>query len=206
VVVVRSAGEMFLGLFPVVSPFVSVPTFVALTADSERERRLREARQTALIVGALLAVFLVVGEPLLHHLGISLAAIEIAGGILVGYTGFVMVLEPAPPPPDPNEPHESIAFVPMTMPLLAGPGAIGMVMSIESTSSRFLSAIGDLVGVVAMALAIYVILVASEPLLRFLGRSGIDALNRLSGLFALAIGVELVILGILHHPHLHHPG
>jgi small neutral amino acid transporter SnatA (MarC family) len=79
-------------------------------------------------------------------------------------------------------------------------------MSVESTSSRFLSAIGDFVGVVAMALVVYVILVASEQLMRFPGRSGIDVLNRLSGLFALAIGVELVILGILHHPHLHHPG
>jgi multiple antibiotic resistance protein len=192
------AGEGFLALFPVVEPFNGAATFLALTARHSHEERRREARLTVITVASILLVFLLVGEPLLHYLGISLESLQIAGGIVVGYTGFKMVTESTEP--HPASAQGSVAFAPMAIPLLAGPGALSVLLGLDAWDSGASRFPGLALGVVAIVVVLYLFFTFGGRLIRFLGEGGLDALNRVLGLFVLAIGVELIVHGIVNHP------
>jgi multiple antibiotic resistance protein len=85
------------------------------------------------------------------------------------------------------------------MPLLAGPGALGIVMGLEARETDFLVIPGFVLGIIAIAAVTYLCLGLSGELTRLLGRAGVDAFTRIMGLLVLAIGVELIVHGIVNH-------
>jgi multiple antibiotic resistance protein len=206
-----AAGESFAALFPVVDPVGNAPTFAVLTGGLPAQARRREARNSAVVMAVILLVFLALGEPLLRFFGISLEGLQIAAGIVIAVCGFQMVMSiglPDPSDVDPGE-GESVAFAPMAIPLLAGPGAMGIVMGLEARESAFLVIPGFAIGIVALAALTYGCLRVGDRLGRLLGRAGLDAVVRIMGLLVLAIGVELIIHGIVEHgaiAPLHSPG
>src|SRR5205085_1089356 len=118
-----AAGETIGVLFPIVDPLGNLPTFLALTARQRAETR-RTVIRTVVVAGAVLLIaFAAVGEPVLNYFGISREGLQIAGGIIVAFTGFQMItgteqkLEAAAE-------GTSIALSPLVVPLLAGPGAM----------------------------------------------------------------------------------
>src|SRR6266511_6146832 len=190
--VVRSNGEMFGALFPIVSPVAALPVFLSLTARRSQSERLLIALKSALIVFAIFVVFLFAGEPLLHHFGISLEGLQIAGGIIVGLTGLRMVTADVAEPEE-TERSGDIAFSPLATPLLAGPGALGVLMGLEARRTSDVPLPGFVIGILLIALSIWVCFALGGQLARLLGPAGIDALNRLFGLLVMAIGVEMVV-------------
>jgi multiple antibiotic resistance protein len=196
-----AAGESFAALFPIVDPIGNASTFAALTKGLPPEARRSEARRSAATMAVILLVFLFTGEPVLRFFGISLEALQIAAGLVIGTYGFQMVMSIGlPDPTAANDPEQgSIAFSPMAMPLLAGPGAMGIVMGLESRDSGSLVIPGFALGIVALSALTYVCLRLGASLTRLLGRAGVEALVRTMGLLVLAIGVELVVHGIVEH-------
>jgi multiple antibiotic resistance protein len=195
------AGETVAALFPVLNPVGNVPTFIALTGNLTPAERGREASKTAIAVGAILVVFTVIGDPLLHALGISLEALQIAGGIVVGYAGFAMTTATYIPPVAVGADSERIpvAFSPMAIPILAGPGSLGVLMGLEGRTASAAAFSGVLIGAVAMALVVYVCLAFGRVLAGWLRPAATDAINRVFGLIVLSIGVEMVVHGITSH-------
>jgi multiple antibiotic resistance protein len=192
----KSVGEMFGALFPVVNPLAVVPVFLAMTANRPLSERMRIALKSSLYVFAILLVFLFAGEPLLHHFGISLEALQIAGGIVVGLAGLRMVLEEVRVE---GEHTGDVSFSPLAMPLLAGPGALGVLMGLESRRTSDVPSPGFVVGIVLIAVAVYLCLALGGHLVRFIGAAGVDAVRRIFGLLVMAIGVEMVVHGINEH-------
>jgi multiple antibiotic resistance protein len=200
--VALATAEAMAALFPVVDPIGNAPTFAALTTRFGPDARRREALNSALVMAAILLAFLAMGEPLLHFFGISLEALQVAGGLVIGACGFQMVMAIAPPEPTTEQEEadrERIAFSPMGIPLLAGPGAMGIVMGLQARESDFLAIPGFALGIIAISAVTYVCLRLSGQLTRFLGRAGIDAITRIMGLLVLAIGIELILHGIVEH-------
>jgi multiple antibiotic resistance protein len=192
-------GETFGVLFPIVDPIGNAATFLALTADYEEERRRRLINRVVLFVIVALSVFALVGEPLLHVFGISLEALQIAGGIIVGYTGFRMItatgefIEQAVT-------TEDIAFTPLAIPLLAGPGAMAALLALDSREADLALALpGMIAGIVAVGVCIFVAFRFGDLIAERLGPAGAVALSIVMGLIVLAIGVELVVHGIVEH-------
>jgi len=191
---------MFGALFPVVSPIAVLPVFLALTARHPASERMKIAFKSALIVFAILVVFLFAGEPLLHHFGISLEGLQITGGIIVGITGLQMVLQDVPEPEDvETERSGDISFSPLAMPLLAGPGALGVLMGLEARRTSEVPRWGFVLGIALVALTVYVCFALGGQLVRWIGNAGVDALNRVFGLLVMAVGVEMVVHGIATH-------
>jgi multiple antibiotic resistance protein len=203
---IDSVGEMYGELFPIVSPLSVIPIFIALTAGRPMPDRMRLALKSAFFVFVILFVFLFVGEPLLHHFGISIEALQIAGGIIVGLTGLRMVLADVPDPADMDERHATrdSSFSPLAMPLLAGPGALGALMAIEARRKSDAALPGFIVGIVLIAVTVYVCLALSTQIARVIGAAGVDAVNRIFGLLVMAIGVEMVVHGINQHEAFRH--
>jgi multiple antibiotic resistance protein len=189
----------YVALFPVVNPFGNVPIFYSLTAGADRAERRRALLKTAAYVTVILTVFLIAGQSLLHFFGIDLPVLRIAGGLVVGHAAWRMVsshtdLDPATHSPAPAA--ADVAFSPMAMPMLAGPGAIGVVIGLTARHGNWLSYPGYVLAILAIGATCYVVLRVGGPISQRVGRSGMDALNRVFGFFTLAIAVEFVVKGI----------
>ncbi len=193
----KSIGEMFGALFPVVNPIAAVPVFLVLTANRPASERTGIALRSSLYTFGILLVFLLAGEPLLHHFGISLEALQIAGGIIVGLSGLQMVMSQVQVSGE--ERAGDISFSPLAMPLLAGPGALGVEMGLEGRRGSDAPSPGFVIAIVLVALAVLACLMLAGQLIRFIGDAGIDALRRVFGLLVMAIGVEMVVHGINEH-------
>ena len=193
------AAGTFLALFPIANPVGAIPIFYSLTASDSPSYRQQQARQTAINVIAVLAVFLVAGGLILKFFGISLGVLRIAGGLLVAHTAWEMVA--ARPRLSASEHAEGvdkddISFTPMAVPMISGPGAIGVVIGQSTHIIQWLDYVGSLIGIAAIGILLYLFLVLGEPLIKLLGRNGIGALNRVLGFFILAIAVQLIANGV----------
>jgi multiple antibiotic resistance protein len=196
-------------LFPVVDPIGSVPIFLVLTAGVPKPLRDRYPLLIARNVIILLIVSLLVGGSVLRFFGVSLEVVRIAGGMVVFHAAWhAMNSDPKLSDVDSEAAaqragaHKDISFMPMTIPLLAGPGSIAVTLGLAAQAGRALST-PTFVNLLATALAIALIgvmiflaLRSSSLLLKLLGASGIQALSRLMGLFVMAIGVQLILNGI----------
>ena len=97
----------------------------------------------------------------------------------------------------------AIAFTPLAVPMLSGPGSIAVVIGMsaevaarEIGGDRILGYCSVGLGIILTALICWLVLRASGTVLRFFGTSGIDALTRIMGFFLICIGVEFVAGGI----------
>ncbi|HIP80053.1 MAG TPA: MarC family NAAT transporter [Kiloniellaceae bacterium] len=198
---------VFLGLLPVTNPFSTAPAFVALTAGMTEDERGQIASTACVYMSAILLVFLLTGAVILTFFGITVPALRVAGGLIIGYIGFRMLF-PADSAGDASDiaaqagRRRSIAFMPLAMPLLSGPGSIAVVigMSVEVVESP--TVIEDILGYIVVALGIigtafvcWLVLKAAGRITRFLGATGIDVLTRLMGFFLIAIAVQFIDAG-----------
>ncbi|MGB3495414.1 MAG: MarC family protein [Elainellaceae cyanobacterium] len=196
-------------LFPVVDPIGSAPIFLVLTSGIPRSLRNQYAWRIALNVVLLQVGFLLVGGSILRFFGISLEVVRIAGGIVVFHAAWnTMNSEPKLDDEENQaavhraDEHADITFMPMTIPLLSGPGSIAVTLGLAAQAGRdFSMETVSKLSAVALAIAIIglIILVAlrsSTWVLKLLGPSGIKALSRLLGLFVMAIGVQLILNGL----------
>lgn len=199
----------FAALFPVVDPIGSVPIFLVITTGIPASLRNRYALHIARNVVVLLIASVLVGGSVLRFFGVSLAVVRIAGGIVVFHAAWkAMNSDPKLNEVDNQDAalrlneHKDIAFMPMTIPLLAGPGAIAVALGLAAQAGGDFS-VPTAVNLLAIAasialigLVIFLSLRSSTLLLKALGASGIQAMSRLLGLFVMAIGVQLILNGL----------
>ncbi|HXQ79336.1 MAG: MarC family protein [Thermoplasmata archaeon] len=195
---------IFVTVFALVDPVGALPFFVSLTDGFDEADRGIVIRRAVTVLGTVLMVFALVGRFLFSAFGLTLAAFEIAGGILLFIVAFDMlhgeVTRTKLTSEDRDEAiarRDEISVVPLGIPLLAGPGAISTVMIYEGSDA------GDPFAVLAVFVAIaittaatYFILRYGQRIFRYLGKTGIMAMTRVLGLLLAAVGVQFVINGI----------
>ena len=189
----------FLALFPIVNPFGGVPFFYALTNAYTRRERNVAALKTAFYVFAILVFFLFLGRFVLNFFGLSLPVLRIAGGLIVAHTAWGMVTGTERVSiAEGNEAatKEDISLTPMAMPMLSGPGSIGVVMGLAATTSSALSYLGMVFGIAGLGLTIYLFLRLGGPLVARLGPTVAGAINRIFGFLILAVAVQLIWDGL----------
>jgi multiple antibiotic resistance protein len=151
----------------------------------------------------LILFFLFFGAVILKIFGVSLNMVRIAGGIVLMRIGFELFL-----PPSNGEgslgcagSNGNIAFMPLAMPLMIGPGAIatvlGMMAVVERSSHETLAFGAILAAIVLAVAATYACLVFATRLTTTLGPLGIDAATRIVGFFVSAMGVSLIFSGVI---------
>ena len=194
-----AATATFLALFPIVNPLGGVPLFFSLTNNLPREERSRTALRTALYVVAILITFMLVGRFVLHFFGISLPVLKIAGGLIVANTAWGMVTASSRMTTEERSEaltKEDISLTPMAMPMLFGPGSIGVVMGLAAHANGFLAYLGMVIGTVLIGFSVYLFLCLGGPLVKRLGPSAMGAVTRIFGFLILAIAVQLVWDGV----------
>src|SRR6202034_2675006 len=191
----HSAAATFLALFPIVDPFGGIPIFFTMTSTWTAHDRRRTAVKTGLWVFAILVTFLFFGRFVLYFLGISLPVLKIAGGLIVANTAWGMVTSHARITPEESheaEDKEDISLTPLAMPLMSGPGAIGVVMALAAHVDSAASYLGMVIGIAAVALYALLFFWLGGPLVRRLGPSEVGAINKTCRFLILASAVQLV--------------
>ncbi len=190
-----AAVTTFLALFPIVNPFGAVPLFFTLTANFPPAERKHTALKTAVDVIAILVTFLFFGRFVLIFFGISLPVLKIAGGLIVANTAWRMVTgDPRMTAAESNEAStkEDISLTPMAMPMLSGPGSIGVVMGLSAHADSMVSYLGMVIAIAVLGLVVYLFLCLGGPMVKRLGPGAVGAINRIFGFLLLAIAVQLV--------------
>ena len=190
-----AAAATFLALFPIVNPFGGVPLFFALTADFPANERNRTALKTAMYVFGILVVFMFFGRFVLNFFGISLPVLKVAGGLIVAHTAWGMVTASTRiTPAERNEAAEKsdISLTPMAMPMLSGPGSIGVVMGLAANADTMTTYMGMVIGIAALALSVFLFLRLGGPLVARLGPGAVAGITRIFGFLIFAVAVQLV--------------
>ena len=189
----------FIALFPITNPVGAVPLFYSLTANASKGQRLQQAKKVALNASAIMAFFFVTGQAILDFWGISLGVLQIAGGLLIARTAwtFAETYQPqsAPNSADTAQPKD-IALIPMAIPLISGPGAIGLVIGLAAQDPQWSNYLGGLLGIVMLGITFYLCLAWGELLVKVFGKSGIRVMNQVLGFFILAVSIQLLADGI----------
>src|SRR5262252_3857691 len=127
---------VFVGLLPIVNPLGMAPIFLRLTAGSSATTRTKLAWLIALYGFALMIVSLFIGSHILAFFGLTVPAVQIAGGLVVMAAGWRLLQQgddtgsrerQAPPTDEVLLRH---AFFPLTMPLTVGPGTISVAITL----------------------------------------------------------------------------
>jgi len=189
----------------IIDPIGVVPLFIAFTTNLDPVRRRATAFKSVIIATGILLVFTLVGQPLLHYLGISLAAFRIAGGMLLFILAIDMVVvkESGIRTTTPDEHAEAttkapdVAVFPLAIPLIAGPGAIASVILLQAQHVGNYTAQAVVAGVmVAVLLLVLVGFLGAGPIMRALGVTGIHVLTRVLGIILAALAVNNIVEGI----------
>lgn len=187
----------FLSVLPILNPFGAMPVFAALTLGQPVEYQRRMARQASLYVFVIMVVALLAGRAVLAFFGVSVGDLQVAGGLIVARTAWLMsaggthVAHPA----EPVATQQDISFSPLALPLLSGPGVIGLLIATASHSDRLIDYVTAIVALALLGLITYVCLRVSTRVSERLGASGIDAMSRVMGFIVLAIAVNLIAEG-----------
>ena len=197
-------GEVFVTLTVIMDPLGTVPVFLALTNGRTVKTRHRLAWQAVLTALVVIGVFAVFGQSILNYLGITLPALQGAGGLLLLLVALELLTGRNDGPAEVRD--VNVALVPLGTPLLAGPGAIVATIVFVRGAHGVAGLLAIIAGVLAVHLVLYSSLRFSVVLIRLIKDTGISVLTRIFGLLLSAIAVQLVansITAFVHHPNGH---
>ncbi len=194
--------KIFIGLLAIVNPFGAIPMFISMTIDENRNQRCKTINLVAFGVTIILLVTLFFGELLLQFFGITIDSFKVGGGILILLMAIAMLHAKTSQMRQTEEEagesidKESVAIVPLAMPLLAGPGAISTVI-LAAHKSTGVAHYGILVlSILLLSLVIWVVLRLSPWIAGRIGATGINIFTRIMGLILAAIAVEFIANGL----------
>jgi multiple antibiotic resistance protein len=192
------AGTALAALLPITNPVGALAAYAGLTGGVEPVEVRRQATRTGLYVFGILAAFTLFGSLVLSAFGITLGALQVAGGLVVAHSGFSMLS--SSPQLNRSERRDAedkpdVSFSPMALPLIAGPGAIGVIIALTARHPHWNDRLGIVAAAAVISAVIVLVLRFGTPLIERIGSTGIGAMIRILGFLILAIGVELVVHG-----------
>jgi multiple antibiotic resistance protein len=191
----------FSAIFFVVDPIAIIPVFLAMTRDDSVEKKRRMALKAGVATIVTLGVFAVAGNVVFQIFGITIGAFKIAGGMLLFVLALDMMKATAskvrvkPEEEAEGAERDDVAIVPLTIPMLAGPGAIATTMVITSKAESPMKLV--VVGAVIVVTGALTWLVLRSALLieTKLGATGLNVMTRVMGLLLAAVAVQFVVDG-----------
>lgn len=194
-------------LIAIVNPLAIVPFFIHYTQGFDAEQKKQTIRVAAFSAFVVIAACALIGLQVLDFFNISLESFQVGGGLLLLLSAMNMLnARPAE-----ERPHEStlqagvekaamgnsIAVVPLTIPLLTGPAAMSTVVIYADMSTSFWQHL-TLVGYgLVVAICVWGSFSMAKPIARILGKTGINVMTRLMGLILAALSIEVMAGGLV---------
>ena len=182
----NDALSAFLILFAVIDILGSIPIIVSLRKKVGHV----QSEKATIVAGAIMIVFLFVGESILNLLGVNVQSFAIAGSLVILFLALEMILGITLYKEDtPN----TASIVPIAFPLIAGAGTMTSLVSIRAEFAT----INILIAIVANMIVVYAVLKNTERLERILGAGGLSILRKVFGVILLAIAVKLFFTNLI---------
>lgn len=192
-------------LFSIVDPPGAIPVYVALTSDRPKPERNRIALNTSLYFLLILVSFFLAGTYILSFFGLTIHAFRIAGGIALLSSGFGLMSGKFTrirgydkEAEIQSQARTDIAFSPMAMPMLSGPGSISYLITQYKQHPGWEERITIFAAIVAVAILVWASLRVAPFLFRVFGTGGLNAIARIMGFIVIAIGVQFIVDGLVH--------
>ena len=194
----------FATLLAIINPLEVLPVYLKMLEGRDAATHRQVAWKACLYALLLSLFFLLFGTLILRLFGVPLSMVRIVGGIILMKIGFEL-FSPSPSggviPAGGVDKDANIAFVPLAMPLMCGPGAIatilGMTSIIRQSSAELPSFVAIVLAIFATMAVTYLCLAYAGKLFDRLGAMGIDAITRIVGFFVSAMGVALIFDGVI---------
>ncbi|MCC6463618.1 MAG: NAAT family transporter [Saprospiraceae bacterium] len=192
-------------LFSIVDPPGAIPVYVALTSDRPKAERNRIALHTSLYFLLILVSFFLAGSYILSFFGLSIHALRIAGGMALLISGFGLMsgnfaqrrgydenVEKQ------SQERQDIAFSPMAMPMLSGPGSISYLITQFNQNPGWDQRLIIVAAIVAVTVLVWASLRVAPFLFKVFGPGGLNAIARIMGFIVIAIAVQFMVDGVVH--------
>ncbi|MEF9386762.1 MarC family protein [Ralstonia solanacearum species complex bacterium KE056] len=194
--------KSFFSLLALINPIGAIPFFISLTESQTDEEKRRTIKTASISVALVIGISALLGEQIIGFFGFSVGSLQVGGGIIMIMIALNMLnaqtsrTKATPEEEDEAGVRASIAVVPLAIPLLTGPGSISTVIVYAGKTQHwyellFLAGVGVLI-----ALVVWIVLRAAEPIARVIGRTGINVGTRLMGLILAALAVEFIVDGL----------
>jgi multiple antibiotic resistance protein len=204
----ETALTAFTTFFAVIGPIDTAVLLASLTPNMTRAERRSIALKAVLIATIIILLFALFGGPVLRQLGVSLAALQVAGGIILlmialemtlskrGSAGSLSPMESVEAE-DKAEHHAELAVFPLATPLLAGPGAMtsAIVLAAGTGGSPTLMAavVSAILGVMAITLAL---LLVAQEVHQVIGFTARKVIVRVFGVLLAALAMQSIFNGL----------
>ncbi|MSR34228.1 MAG: MarC family protein [Phycisphaerales bacterium] len=194
---------IFISLIALIDPLGTVGFFLAITCKDSPAVRKHTALLGCVYAFCILILFLGFGGSILSFFGITVSAVQVGGGLILAKIGLNLIDVKLESKSSPEEEHDAVvrensAFFPLAMPLLAGPGALTVVL--EESSHLRAGYWSDLLSAtIAIALACFVTWIVLDKafyIQKVLGKSGTNAITRIMGFILVCIAAQMTIVGI----------
>ena len=182
----NDALSAFLILFAVIDILGSIPIIVTLRKKVGQV----QSEKATLVAGAIMIVFLFLGERILHLLGVDVQSFAIAGSFVLFFLALEMILgitlykEESP---------NTASIVPIAFPMIDGAGTMTSLVSLRAEFAN----INIIIAIVLNMIVVYAVLKNTERIERILGSGGLSILRKVFGVILLAIAVKLFFANLI---------
>lgn len=204
----EAALTAFATFFAVIGPIDSAVLVASLTPNMSRAERRAVSVKAVSIATVIILLFALVGEPILRRLGVSLAALQTAGGIILFMLALdmtlskrastsLLTLKESAEAENKAEAHAEIAVFPLATPLLAGPGAMtGAIVLAANTKGDPALLAAVVFGILTVMLLTLALLLVAQEVHRVIGVTARKVIVRVFGVLLAALAVQLIFNGI----------
>jgi len=199
--IVREVLLIVGALFPIVNPLGTAPIFLTLTQGLPGASRSTLARKVAMNGFFLLLAAIFVGNYILAFFGLSLAVVQVGGGLIVFATGWRLLQSAGEDKPSrllSLAEAEKRAFYPLTLPLTVGPGTISVAITVGANhpqdNATNLAAL--VAGSAIVAITIYLSYRFAQGIAHAVGDAAMNVILRLSSFILVCIGVQIIWNGV----------
>jgi multiple antibiotic resistance protein len=182
----------FVAVFVLADALGNAPIVLILTKGMETAERNRVVDRATVVATTVLLIFAFIGQPILNYLHISIASLQVAGGLLLLLIALDMLNGKLDEPI--VEGDRDVAITPLALPLLAGPGTLTTVMLLMSEAPT--AHISVIVGILAAMIVSWLIFRQANRVSHWIGAEGALIATKLLGFLLAALAVEIGSEGI----------
>ncbi|MBC8037172.1 MAG: NAAT family transporter [Rhizobiales bacterium] len=204
----ETALTAFTTFFAVIGPIDTAVLLASMTPNMTPAERRAIAVKAVFIATVIILLFALFGGPVLRQLGVSLAALQTAGGIILFAIALDMTLAKHPEPAaltvkeseeaeNKAEAHAEIAVFPFATPLLAGPGAMTSAIVLAAGTKGDLSLLGAVIAAILAVMAVTLVLfLLAQEIHQLIGVTARKVIVRVFGVLLAALAVQSIFNGL----------
>ncbi len=190
----------FTSFFTLMNPMGIMPVFLTMTSELSKRERRKTAVKAIITAGIVLVLFAFLGEYMFKFFGISVAGLQVVGGVIFFIMGYDMLNAKLSPmklnEEDIDNYVDDISITPLGIPMIAGPGAITNAIILMGDSKNYFDSGLVIISILLVLITLMIVLFGAVGITKFLGNKGNKIMMKLMGLIVMVIAVEFFFAGV----------